>query len=263
MPRPRLESSPWWPELLELKDQLTLQELAQRFDVSVNGLSRALRRAGVHRSAVRAGSGAGRTGPDPRSAEAQTWWAEFLSLKDTHSLAQLAERFGVAEITLQRALRRTGVSRQSQRGARGNRQTQASNQQIGEVSHLLGVVPDGEIARQAGVSRYAVSRFRQAKGIPSVRDGVRRAPRRLEVPPAAALSPQASLTLRKITRGREAYLVRVSAKLDDRGHPLRFVAVGQDLADAAAQAQKAVARRMEDAGGEWNIDGLEFLGPAL
>lgn len=263
MPRPRLEASPWWADLLQLKDQLTLQELADRYGVSVNGLSRALRRAGVHRSAVRAGGGGARSEPDPRSAEAQPWWADFVGLKDSHSLAELAQRFGVAEITLQRALKRTGVSRRSQRGARGNRQTNASNRKIALARHLLGVVPDGEVARQVGVSRYAVAQYRQSKGIASVREAGASAakphPSRLLMP----LSPAASLTLRRITQGREAYLVRVTAAVEERGTALRFVAVGRDLADAAAQAQAAVARRMSDSGGEWNIDGLEFLGPAL
>ena len=263
MPRPRLEASPWWPDLLRLKDQPTLHELADRFDVSVNGLSRALKRAGVSRSAVRAGGSGERSQPDPRSAEAQVWWDEFLGLKDKHSLAELAERFDVAEITLQRALKRTGVNRRSQRGARGNRQTQASNQKIAQVSHLLGVVPDGEVARQVGVSRYAVAQYRQGKSIPSVREGAGRGPKASSPSGLLPLSPSASLTLRRITQGREAYLVRVTASVEEQGQPLRFVAVGKDLADAAAQAQAAVARRMSESGGEWNIDGLEFLGPAL
>lgn len=262
MPRPRLEASPWWGDLLGLKDQLTLQELSERFGVSVNGLSRALRRAGIERRAVRAGAGGMRSEPDPRSAEAQPWWQEFVRLKDQQSLADLALHFGVAEITLQRALKRTGVDRLSQRGARGNRQTQASNERIDRVRHLLGVVPDGEVASQAGVSRYAVARFRQGQGIASVREasaGTRAAPARSLMP----LSPAASLTLRRITQGREAYLVRVTAAVEHQGTPLRFVAVGKDLADAAAQAQEAIGRRMAESGGEWNIDGLEFLGPAL
>ncbi len=263
MPRPRLEASPWWDDLLELKDSHTLHELAERFGVSVNGLSRALKRAGIRRSTVRTGAGGGRSEPDPRSAEAQSWWAEFLVLKDKHSLAELAERFGVAEITLQRALKRTGVNRQSQRGARGNRQTQASNRKIERVAHLLGVVPDGEVARQAGVSRYAVAQYRQANGISSVRDGARGTGKASGAGGLLPLSPAASLTLRRITQGKEAYLVRVSAAVEEQGTPLRFVAVGSDLADAAARAQAAVARRMSESGGEWNIDGLEFLGPAL
>lgn len=269
MPRPRLESATWWPDLLELKDELPLRDLAQRFGVSVNGLSRALKRSGIDRRVVRPGRDSSTSGSqsrvDPRSAEAQAWWSEFMVLKDTHSLATLARRFGVAEITLQRALRRTGVQRKSQRGARGNRQTQAAQGRIAQVKHLLGVVPDGEVARQASVSRYAVAQFRKEQGIPSVRDNARRS---RPVTPSrrglfAPMSQATSLSLRKITQGREAYLVRVSTDLADGADPLRFVSVGRDLADAASQAQEAVAQRMAESGGSWNIDGLEFLGPAL
>ena len=52
---------------------------------------------------------------DPRSVEAQSWWPDFLASKDDFSLQQLAHRFGVAPISLQRAMKRTGVERKSQR----------------------------------------------------------------------------------------------------------------------------------------------------
>lgn len=135
MPRPRLEVAPWWPEVLALKDRLSLRDLSARFNVSINGLSRALRRAGSPK-ADSALPGGRRKASDAREkasaryaveekllrgVEGQDWWPQFLSLKDTHTLSELARRFDVAEITLQRAMKRAGIARRSLRGVRPDR----------------------------------------------------------------------------------------------------------------------------------------------
>ena len=46
----RLETFDWWPELLTLKDTMSLRELAQKFDVTAGAISSALRREGINRS---------------------------------------------------------------------------------------------------------------------------------------------------------------------------------------------------------------------
>ncbi len=245
MPRPRLESASWWPDLLELKDELSLAELSDKFGVSINGLSRALKRAGVERKTVRRGRGPAkkpnkpRKGPDPRSAEAQAWWPDFLALKDKKSLAELAKKFEVAEITLQRAMKRTGTDRKSQRGATGSRKARSTARRLSPLTHLLGKLPDAQVAAQAGVSKYQVAQYRKRKGIPSVRDAGKAAPAASSASPAPAAAAGA----------RTAWLVRVS---DDS----RYVVVGGDLAEAAAQAQRALA-------GRGTIEALELLGTAL
>jgi transcriptional regulator with XRE-family HTH domain len=251
MPRPRLESAAWWPELIELKDDLSLSELSEKFGVSVNGLSRALQRAGIERRAARRGRGPARKpkltkGPDPRSAEAQEWWADFLALKDRKSLADLAKRFGVAEITLQRAMKRTGTGRKSQRGARGSQQSRKIARLLKPLRHLLGTVPDPEIASQSGLSRYAVAQYRRRHGIPSVRDSGGEP----TVPEGAVQSPMLP---------REAYLVRVVVGEEI----VKYVVVGRDLADAATRAQAGVTQRFGSGSRKWTIEALVFLGPAI
>lgn len=289
MPRPRLEAAPWWPEFLEVKDEYPLKVLAERYGVSINGLSRALKRAGIERPIVRKPRGSlpdvGRK-HDPRSAEAQEWWPEFLSLKDKKPLAELAEKFEVAEITLQRALKRTGETRKSQRGARGNRKAKGAARKLASLSDQVGVLPDAEVATLAGVSKYAVAQYRKKKGIPAVRGGrppskaparprTTPAPRRVAAsappptpasvarpaPVLAAASPApvraasasvAASPLNISLRG-EAFVARF--KCGDAEEKL--VVVGRDLVDAALQAQQAVTAE------GWRLEGLEFVGLAL
>ena len=45
----RLESLEWWPDLVALKDELSLRELARRFDVTPGAIAAAIRRTGVSR----------------------------------------------------------------------------------------------------------------------------------------------------------------------------------------------------------------------
>lgn len=55
----RLESLEWWPDLIVAKDDLSLRELARRFDVTPGAIAAALRRTGVSRRP---------SPPGPRSA---------------------------------------------------------------------------------------------------------------------------------------------------------------------------------------------------
>ena len=247
MPRPRLESASWWPQLLADKDAMSLRELAEKYNVSINGLSRALKRAGVSRRpirTIRASAATSSAAPDPRSVEARDWWSEFLSLKDAHSLSALAERFGVAEITLQRAMKRTGVTRRSQRGAKGNRQAADAAEKLAAHQDLVGVLADAEVAVRAGVSRYAVAQYRRRRGI----GAQHLAPR------STGRGTPSTPTARVAATGAEAYLVTVHGASD------KFVVVASDLASAAAQAQEGVRRHFKTSS---RIEGLEFIGHAL
>jgi len=51
----RIEDSPWWSELLRLKDELSLRELSARFGPSPAAIGNALRRNGIVRKPSRAG----------------------------------------------------------------------------------------------------------------------------------------------------------------------------------------------------------------
>lgn len=57
----KIEERPWWPQLLELKDTLSLRELASRFSVSPATISNALKRGGLTREAAPPGPRATRS----------------------------------------------------------------------------------------------------------------------------------------------------------------------------------------------------------
>jgi lambda repressor-like predicted transcriptional regulator len=237
-----LENSSWWSDFLGQREQLTLRAAAEKFGVSVNGLSTALRRVGLGAAegeaprrrgrkpnaaaaasstdvapvpaAPRKARRKGRTGPDPRSAEAQSWWPEFLALKDSRSLASLARRFGVAEITLGRAIKRTGIERAP--AATGRR---------------------GAAGRRAAATESPAP-----------------APRA-----AVATAPASTRGKGRFATGREAWLVRVA--IQDDASTSRFVVIGKDLADAAGQALSVAEKRLGARG--WAIDGIELVGPAV
>ena len=46
----KLEDRPWWPELVELKDVLSLRELSSRFGAAPAAISNALKRSGLERN---------------------------------------------------------------------------------------------------------------------------------------------------------------------------------------------------------------------
>lgn len=48
----KLEDRPWWPELVQLKDALSLRELAERYGVAPAAISNALNRQGITRTSA-------------------------------------------------------------------------------------------------------------------------------------------------------------------------------------------------------------------
>jgi len=51
----RIDKQKWWPELVELKDQMSLRELSERFGASPAAIANALKRNGIERKAAPAG----------------------------------------------------------------------------------------------------------------------------------------------------------------------------------------------------------------
>ena len=51
----RIDKQAWWPELVELKDELSLRELAERFGASPAAIANALKRNGIKRRSAPAG----------------------------------------------------------------------------------------------------------------------------------------------------------------------------------------------------------------
>lgn len=136
-----------------------------------------------------------------RKLESHDWWPEMVALKDDLSLRELGEKFGVTPGAIMNAFRRNDIERKpappGPRKHRKNRKKSAKadnnlppepgegadgrkgskDVQIEEVAHLLGTVPDREVAEAAGVSLRTVAAYRARKGIAGY-SGPRKAPSR-------------------------------------------------------------------------------------
>ena len=51
----KVEMRPWWPELLKVKDELSLREMSDRFGASPAAIANALKRNGIRRRSAPAG----------------------------------------------------------------------------------------------------------------------------------------------------------------------------------------------------------------
>ena len=69
----KIEERPWWPQLLELKDTLSLRELGSRYGVAPAAISNALKRSGLSREAAPPGP------RDRRPAERKAAAAEAMA----------------------------------------------------------------------------------------------------------------------------------------------------------------------------------------
>lgn len=105
----RLETREWWPELVRVRDEHTLHELAERFGASPGAISSALRRAGFSRKRgtrkARAADGAAPTNGSPTLSErslTRSAWRVIFADETTRvgigtsllEVARAAERLG-------------------------------------------------------------------------------------------------------------------------------------------------------------------------
>ena len=127
----KLETHDWWPRLLELKDDLSLQELAERFGVTAQAVSRALKRNGIPRK---------RTPPGPRAQREEELPPEPGELRATSTPSAPAKT---------------------------SRRRKNKSHLIERYEHLLGVRSDREVAELAGVSSNTVANYRSRAGIPA------------------------------------------------------------------------------------------------
>lgn len=185
----KIETYDWWPELLGLKDALSLRELAERFNVTPGAISAAFKRTGTVRKPAPPGpralrrrrpdgaeedpferdgefdaEGGSDEQPRPRpSSKDQSILDQFELLGEVPD-AEVARRAGVSVRTIAsfRARHRIPGYSGPRRTAnmRGPRQSK-----IDPFSDLLGKVPDRVVAERAGVSLNAVRNYRVKRGI--------------------------------------------------------------------------------------------------
>jgi len=118
-----------------------------------------------------------------------------------------------------------------------SKKTQARRSKLDPYLHMVGKVPDREVAERAGMTPDGVRMYRQRHGIPSFRSMKKRLT--IVQPPRANQQGE-----------RTAFRVLI----EDDGATEACVLVASDIADAARVAQ-------ERAGG--TVVGLEYLGRVL
>lgn len=166
----RLESHDWWPQLVALKDERSLRELAEQFSVTPGAITAALRRQGITRKPAPPGPRSARnrkpvtvTVPARRrgaSASLESFRDELGTVPDD----VIAEKAGVSRRTVASFRKEHGIA-----GYKGPRRRRARQSAIDAHVHLLGTMPDAEVAELAGVSGNAVRAYRVRRGIPSWR----------------------------------------------------------------------------------------------
>lgn len=177
----RIETNEWWQDLVQLKDDLSLRELAEKFKVTPGAISAAFKREGITRRPAPPGPRARRKSripdelpPEPGEASAST--EQRPGSKDAliepyrHLLGQVrdkevAEKAGVAVKTISNYRRQRGI-----KGYSGPRNTKGGGRKskIDAFAHLLGVEHDRVVAMKAGVTVNAVRNYRTKRGIGAV-----------------------------------------------------------------------------------------------
>jgi hypothetical protein len=242
----KIETFPWWSDLLKLKDDYSLRELADRFDVTPGAITSAFKRTGTARKAAPPGPRSRRAPrqealpPEPgevvvaapadgASGRPGSKDERIAALRDQLGSvpdAAVASRAGVSVRTVAAYRARHGIPGYSGPRRRGA-DKQPRKSRIDSFSSLVGTVPDRVVAERAGVSVNAVRNWRVKRGV-SARSRSAEAPapapaKRAPAPPAPAVVAAES--------GRAAWRVTYPATVR--------VVVADGIAAAAALAEAA------------------------
>lgn len=114
----RIDQQKWWPELVELKDELSLRELSERFGASPAAIANALKRNGIKRKAAPAGP---RKGPKVKSPVKKRPGRPSVLDEYQHKMGtlvdrEIAEMAGVTVSAVTNYRRRHNIKASSARG---------------------------------------------------------------------------------------------------------------------------------------------------
>jgi len=109
----RLETQPWWAEMIELKDVLSLRELSEKFGASPAAIANALKRNGIKRVKAPAGPREGRKG---RRRGRRSVLDRFRDQMGTVVDREIAELAGVTVSAVTNYRRRHDIKASASRG---------------------------------------------------------------------------------------------------------------------------------------------------
>jgi hypothetical protein len=147
----RLETHDWWSDLVALKDDLSLRELAEKFGVTAGAISAALKREGIGRTPAPPGPRAHRKKRGASIGEEEL-------PPEPGEVPRTARRRIVRPDPARKAVESAGPPRPRARS--GSKDTR-----ILEFFDLLGKVPDRDVAEKANVSVRTLASFRARHGI--------------------------------------------------------------------------------------------------
>jgi len=251
----RIETFDWWPQLVRMKDELSLRELAEKFEVTPGAISAAFKRTGLARKPAPPGPRARRRGrgddetlpPEPgEDLSARPGSKDHRILPHAHLLgsvpdADVADKAGVSVRTIASFRARNLIA-----GYKGPRRRRSAirtgrGSKVDAFVHLLGKVPDRVVAEQAGVSLNAVRAYRTRMGISAAGRGR---------PPGVRDDTSYLALLGGNGGGAGAW--KVVASIGDTR--LVRVVVARSAADAAARAEAAALGQ---------VVSLEFIGDVV
>jgi hypothetical protein len=230
-----IEDRECWQSILELKDSLTLKELAQRFATTPGAVSAAFKRTGTarlpapmsrHTQALPPEPGdhgvdaADNDDRSPRPGSKDALISAHADQLGRVPDAEIAKRAGVSVRTIASYRARNDIA-----GYRGPRRSSGKKthrrSRIDPFAELLGQVPDRVVAEKAGVSLNAVRNYRVKLGISAA---------------GRARSPRPVMSLTAEQTGGLAWRVTWRRSDGSEGHAVLLAA---DLVEAARQAQAA------------------------
>jgi hypothetical protein len=275
-----LETHDWWPELVAMKDTLSLRELAEKFDVTPGAISAALKRSGMNRKPAPPGPRALRKRDDedddlpPEIDEVEEAGADDdvdgddsgdgLSARPgskDHLILAIADLLG--KVPDAEVARRSGVSVRTVASFRARNKIAAfggareeevvepagRKSRIEPFQDLLGRVTDRTVADKAGVSINAVRHYRHRLGIKAVQSSD------MDEVATPAPAPRAPVAARPVVRpvassGSSAWLVTFRSEDDETQ---RVVLAGSMVGAAEAAAS----------GGLGDVVAIEWLAETL
>ena len=263
----KLETHDWWSELVSLKDELSLRELAQQFAVTPGAISAAFKRQGITRRPAPPGPRALRrkrtdddlppepgevvASPDvdlpaPRPGSKDFLIHQHRALLGNVPDAEVATEAGVSVRTVASFRARHKIP--PYRGPRRAAAPRVRQSKIDPFADLVGSVPDRMIAKKAGVSLNAVRHYRAKRRIAAVG----RVSEEVAVPATAPIT-EAVEVAPECTQ--HAWGVTIAKG----GSELSRVVLAADVVAAAELARRAVSATLS--GG--TVTGLRRIGELL
>lgn len=238
----KLEERPWWPELVELKDVLSLRELSERFGAAPAAISNALKRNNLRRKAAP---------PGPRNK------------RSTNSKRKAAERLasmGLAPLPTD-AASQIVPAEASPKATRGR---SSGGSRLEPYLDLIGKVIDRDIAAKAGVSVSAVTNYRRRHDIPAA---TRRPPsaeaQQAAAAPAVSVAPRVAPAEAPKARPAAAPKAAPKAMTASSGVQIGFRVTINEVQYVVVAADIVEAARVASSSGQGEVTRLELLGQAI